>query len=120
MPSGVVVRNNLVIEFFFNDAATTEIYTLALHDALPIYGGRGGPAEVAGFHMDRERPGSSGSTRDQARAAVAADAGGQARGRIPSGSVVRDNLVAEWRSDYALGTGCTGNGAISNGQGDGG
>src|SRR2546422_79009 len=22
--------------FFFNDAATTEIYTLALHDALPI------------------------------------------------------------------------------------
>src|SRR3712207_9228868 len=24
-------------EFFFNDAATTEIYTLALHDALPIF-----------------------------------------------------------------------------------
>src|SRR5262249_14589786 len=23
--------------FFFNDAATTEIYTLSLHDALPIY-----------------------------------------------------------------------------------
>ena len=22
--------------FFFNDAATTEIYTLSLHDALPI------------------------------------------------------------------------------------
>src|SRR3712207_9418406 len=27
--------------FFFNDTATTEIYTLSLHDALPIY------AEVA-------------------------------------------------------------------------
>src|SRR2546430_9874718 len=28
--------------FFFNDTATTEIYTLSLHDALPIcyYGGR--------------------------------------------------------------------------------
>src|SRR3712207_9004671 len=26
----------LLIFFFFNDAATTEIYTLSLHDALPI------------------------------------------------------------------------------------
>src|SRR3712207_8895087 len=28
--------------FFFNDTATTEIYTLSLHDALPIY-----PADFA-------------------------------------------------------------------------
>src|SRR5215471_20738166 len=27
--------------FFFNDTATTEIYTLSLHDALPIYSGGG-------------------------------------------------------------------------------
>src|SRR3712207_6929439 len=27
--------------FFFNDTATTEIYTLSLHDALPIYDHRG-------------------------------------------------------------------------------
>src|SRR2546429_7320522 len=27
-----------IIFFFFNDTATTEIYTLSLHDALPIYG----------------------------------------------------------------------------------
>src|SRR2546427_4019714 len=26
--------------FFFNDTATTEIYTLSLHDALPISGAR--------------------------------------------------------------------------------
>src|SRR5690349_23210578 len=26
----------LVVSFFFNDTATTEIYTLSLHDALPI------------------------------------------------------------------------------------
>src|SRR3712207_7921532 len=26
--------------FFFNDTATTEIYTLSLHDALPIFGKR--------------------------------------------------------------------------------
>ena len=30
---GVIV---VVIFFFFNDTATTEIYTLSLHDALPI------------------------------------------------------------------------------------
>ena len=28
----------LLKSFFFNDTATTEIYTLSLHDALPIYG----------------------------------------------------------------------------------
>src|SRR5258708_24818161 len=27
----------IFIIFFFNDTATTEIYTLSLHDALPIY-----------------------------------------------------------------------------------
>src|SRR3712207_8636252 len=26
-----------MLSFFFNDTATTEIYTLSLHDALPIY-----------------------------------------------------------------------------------
>src|SRR3712207_8615960 len=27
----------IFVFFFFNDTATTEIYTLSLHDALPIY-----------------------------------------------------------------------------------
>ena len=35
--------------FFFNDTATTEIYTLSLHDALPIYGAQ----TVAGAWMNR-------------------------------------------------------------------
>src|SRR6266581_1590729 len=30
------VRNPFISLFFFNDTATTEIYTLSLHDALPI------------------------------------------------------------------------------------
>src|SRR3712207_7587503 len=30
----------MIIMFFFNDTATTEIYTLSLHDALPIFDGR--------------------------------------------------------------------------------
>ena len=37
----IVVRGEVIvgidgISFFFNDTAATEIYTLALHDALPI------------------------------------------------------------------------------------
>src|SRR2546429_7316796 len=37
--------------FFFNDTATTEIYTLSLHDALPIYPGvRTGPAGAGGMY----------------------------------------------------------------------
>src|SRR6266571_9438422 len=27
-----------LVFFFFNDTATTEIYTLSLHDALPVHG----------------------------------------------------------------------------------
>src|SRR3712207_8756317 len=32
------MRAHHVFFFFFNDTATTEIYTLSLHDALPILG----------------------------------------------------------------------------------
>src|SRR3712207_7641393 len=60
----------LVMSFFFNDTATTEIYTLSLHDALPIYrrgrdGRRGegagrGPARPVGcpahLRAQRRRP----------------------------------------------------------------
>src|SRR3712207_6968288 len=52
--------------FFFNDTATTEIYTLSLHDALPIcrrgsrspaFGARTAePTEVPICPTDRERP----------------------------------------------------------------
>src|SRR2546427_9336399 len=31
-----------ITTFFFNDTATTEIYTLSLHDALPIWAGHCG------------------------------------------------------------------------------
>src|SRR5436190_14687826 len=34
---GSLSRFSLFPFFFFNDTATTEIYTLSLHDALPIY-----------------------------------------------------------------------------------
>src|SRR6266481_5077472 len=34
--SKVALRTSISLFFFFNDPATTEIYTLSLHDALPI------------------------------------------------------------------------------------
>src|SRR5438067_11856621 len=47
-----------VFLFFFNDTATTEIYTLSLHDALPISGGpdrsAGRAAGGAGQALPRE------------------------------------------------------------------
>src|SRR2546430_8000126 len=49
--------------FFFNDTATTEIYTLSLHDALPICGcgdqlpdgGRWAAGHAAGQVPERDR-----------------------------------------------------------------
>src|SRR5258708_25750113 len=59
--------------FFFNDTATTEIYTLSLHDALPIYlvnglllGGGTLRSQCAGICQLRHRT-------DRLRAQVAAD-----------------------------------------------
>src|SRR5690242_21841856 len=45
--------------FFFNDTATTEIYTLSLHDALPIFrraagGGLGSLSAAVGLAFDDE------------------------------------------------------------------
>src|SRR6266571_9040521 len=65
--------------FFFNDTATTEIYTLSLHDALPIPrrpeapGGPDRPAVVL--------PGAHGADQGTGRAGP-----GQRRDRRPAGS----------------------------------
>src|SRR3712207_9061640 len=39
---------SVIIFFFFNDTATTEIYTLSLHDALPISVTAVAPGMIAG------------------------------------------------------------------------
>src|SRR5215211_8200325 len=43
--------------FFFNDTATTEIYTLSLHDALPICCARRAAAGSAPRRRPARRPG---------------------------------------------------------------
>src|SRR3712207_8930159 len=42
-----------MVFFFFNDTATTEIYTLSLHDALPIFRG----PRARGLPLDRQGQG---------------------------------------------------------------
>src|SRR5256885_12246454 len=60
--------------FFFNDTATTEIYTLSLHDALPIWGRSGFTVLVVSRLPETGRggadacaPGSSGRDRKSTR-----------------------------------------------------
>src|SRR3954464_16107990 len=55
-----------VLFFFFNDTATTEIYTLSLHDALPIFHffkyrdfNRGGHLQSAPIANDRSEENTS-------------------------------------------------------------
>src|SRR2546422_10676562 len=48
----------MIAFFFFNDTATTEIYTLSLHDALPISYRRG----AVSITKARTAPGSSGAS----------------------------------------------------------
>src|SRR2546428_2587660 len=43
--------------FFFNDTATTEIYTLSLHDALPISEVRTDYEKIRVQHRDKKGPG---------------------------------------------------------------
>src|SRR3712207_6912171 len=71
--------------FFFNDTATTEIYTLSLHDALPIWGAH------AQRRMDPRRPRRPHDRRRDLGGVRDADAMGQAR--------CRDLLLAEGRSE---------------------
>src|SRR5688572_32679434 len=63
----------VLLFFFFNDTATTEIYTLSLHDALPI---SSGDDDVA---CGRRRPGGRGDVRVACRGRVPGPAGAGVR-----------------------------------------
>src|SRR3712207_7619447 len=58
----------LFIAFFFNDTATTEIYTLSLHDALPI--SRHGALDYPRYESVREPQRSDGVAYDHLRARI--------------------------------------------------
>ena len=46
------VRGSMRASFFFNETATTEVYTLSLPDALPIFGGAGLVKDVSHVRGD--------------------------------------------------------------------
>src|SRR2546426_7669833 len=52
----------MLLFFFFNDTATTEIYTLSLHDALPISAAGSSPTP------SRSVPGAGATSRTRRRA----------------------------------------------------
>src|SRR5690242_21421651 len=58
--------------FFFNDTATTEIYTLSLHDALPI----SSPASAASTHAPSSTVPRTAATGTRRRTTAGAGAGG--------------------------------------------
>src|SRR5437764_14204621 len=45
----ILIPPSCLLSFFFNHTATTEIYTLSLHDALPICSWRAAP--LPNFHI---------------------------------------------------------------------
>src|ERR1051325_12205863 len=57
-----VLGRELGLFFFFNDTATTEIYTLSLHDALPI---SSAPSSARSRPSPRCRPGRGGSRSEE-------------------------------------------------------
>src|SRR5256886_9539570 len=57
MLSIVITQHLVLLFFFFNDTATTEIYTLSLHDALPIF------APAPRGHARQLRPGTGKMTQ---------------------------------------------------------
>src|SRR2546427_10401011 len=66
--------------FFFNDTATTEIYTLSLHDALPIYH----PRAAVGERGDEEDVREAAQAADRRLSSRAASASrGRACGASP-------------------------------------
>src|SRR3989449_1060050 len=127
--SGVVGGGDRVAAqgvFFFNDTATTEIYTLSLHDALPIY--RGARARWAGrdheaHHAEGRALGSAIGVRHRHRAREGAigrsgrrpvQSGGRRAGRH------QDRIAAVARGVHGGGSGVVGGGDRVAAQGVGG
>src|SRR3989442_9032267 len=87
--SNCIIPSFVSLFFFCNDTATTEIYTLSLHDALPIYvpraplGGGAGPRDVRRVPCEPAPPraGRRSADRQTVPPLPAAGRGGSGRGR---------------------------------------
>src|SRR2546430_4345725 len=86
-----LLRISAMIFFFFNDTATTEIYTLSLHDALPIFRG----ADPPRLH----RPAARGHRRAER---APRDAEGRGRGGAPAEGARSEEHTSELQSQSNL------------------
>src|SRR6185436_7940024 len=83
--SGLLSTLSLGLHFFFNDTPTTEIYTLSLHDALPICGSSSSPTRnrnstTPSFEITpRTGAASTGSTKACAEGEIAPSSDGPSR-----------------------------------------
>src|SRR3712207_6939028 len=94
----------MVVIFFFNDTATTEIYTLSLHDALPIWpaalpGGAQPDTGVRLRHGPPARPVEGGAPAVAGRGAGRGGGGRAAPGRGAGGG--RDRKSTRLNSSHA-------------------
>src|SRR2546430_17099670 len=88
----------IIFFFFFNDTATTEIYTLSLHDALPIFTATGSPDS---------RPKKSASIPDEKKhigswavpgAASAQSLESTTSAALPSGATLTEPHPVAWKN----------------------
>src|SRR3712207_7839189 len=88
----------LLFFFFFNDTATTEIYTLSLHDALPISSGREPHRDAAdaGLPDPARTPAGPGPTSRRGRAGRR-----RARGWLRDGAALGDRKSTRLNSSHA-------------------
>src|SRR3712207_7283922 len=89
--------DHVYVFFFFNDTATTEIYTLSLHDALPIWSQRWLALLRAGHPIAlRRRQRTAGRRRSDA-----GHAGGRRRGHLRGGPGGEDRKSTRLNSSHA-------------------
>src|SRR2546427_8764874 len=73
----IVTSHSITLSFFFffNDTATTEIYTLSLHDALPIssrYHAASGPSTAPAWSIPRCSPNARPASAGRVASAISA------------------------------------------------
>src|SRR3712207_7847345 len=90
-----------MIFFFFNDTATTEIYTLSLHDALPIFRRVGDRAAGGGQRGRRQGVGGRQHPARGRRLPHPADARGARRAAGALARHARDRKSTRLNSSHA-------------------
>src|SRR3712207_7460415 len=81
--------------FFFNDTATTEIYTLSLHDALPIF------TAVTASPVESDRVDDVGGNREQDEYAEYPDHPQRYRGQLVVVDAAGDRKSTRLNSSHA-------------------